>query len=107
MPTATITLREFRIEKYFDYVVTGNDVVKRKPSSEGLIKIMQHFALQPDEVLMVGDSDVDVKAAHEAGVKIAAVLWDSYAKEKVLKMKTDFVFHDTKEFQNWLNIQFQ
>jgi phosphoglycolate phosphatase-like HAD superfamily hydrolase len=68
---------------------------------------MQHFALQPDEVLMVGDSDVDVKAAHEAGVKIAAVLWDSYAKEKVLKMKTDFVFHDTKEFQNWLNIQFQ
>jgi pyrophosphatase PpaX len=90
MPTATITLREFR-----------------KPSSEGLIKIMQHFALQPDEVLMVGDSDVDVKAAHEAGVKIAAVLWDSYAKEKVLKMKTDFVFHDTKEFQNWLNIQFQ
>jgi phosphoglycolate phosphatase-like HAD superfamily hydrolase len=56
---------------------------------------------------MVGDSDVDVKAAHEAGVKMAAVLWDSYAKEKVLKMKTDFVFHDTKEFQNWLNIQFQ
>jgi HAD superfamily hydrolase (TIGR01662 family) len=106
MPTAAITLREFRIEKYFDYVVTGNDVVKRKPSSEGLLKIMQHFALQQDEVLMVGDSDVDVKAAHEAGVKIAAVLWDSYAKEKVLKMKTDFVFNDTKEFQDWLNVQF-
>ncbi len=107
MPTATITLREFRIEKYFDYVVTGNDVVKRKPSSEGLLKIMQHFTLRQDEVLMVGDSDVDVRAAHEAGVKIAAVLWDSYAKEKVLKMKTDFVFHNTREFQNWLDIQFQ
>ena len=106
MPTATITLREFHIEKYFDYLVTGNDVVKRKPSSEGLLKIMQHFALQQDEVLMVGDSDVDVKAAHEAGVKIAAVLWDSYAKEKVLKMKTDFVFNNTREFQDWLNVQF-
>jgi pyrophosphatase PpaX len=104
-PTTTITLQEFRIDKYFDYVVTGNDVVKRKPSSEGLFKIMKHFALQPDEMLMVGDSVSDVKAAHEAGVKIAVVVWDSYAKEKVLQMKTDFVFNDTKEFQDWLNIQ--
>ena len=104
--TTKITLQEFHIEKYFDYVVTGNDVVKRKPSSEGLFKIMKHFALQPDEMLMVGDSVSDVKAAHEAGVKMAAVLWDSYAKEKVLQMKTDFVFNDTKEFQDWLNVQF-
>ena len=104
--TATITLQEFCIEKYFDYVVTGNDVIKHKPSSEGLCKIMEHFALQPDELLMVGDAVSDVKAAHEAGVKIAAVVWDSYAKEKVLQMKTDFVFNDTKEFQAWLNVQF-
>jgi len=104
-PTATITLQEFCIEKYFEYVVTGNDVVKRKPSSEGLFKIMKHFALQPEEILMVGDSVDDVKAAHEAGVKIAAVVWDSYSKEKVLQMKTDLVFNDTKEFQDWLNAQ--
>jgi pyrophosphatase PpaX len=104
--TALITLQEFHIEKYFDFIVTGNDVVKHKPSSEGLLKIMEHFVLQPDELLMVGDSVSDVKAAHEAGVKIAAVLWDSYAKEKVLQMKTDFVFENTKEFQDWLNEQF-
>jgi HAD superfamily hydrolase (TIGR01509 family) len=104
--TAMITLQEFHIDKYFDYVVTGNDVVKHKPSSEGLLKIMEHFALLPDELLMVGDAVSDVKAAHEAGVKIAAVMWDSYAKEKVLQMKTDFVFNDTKGFQDWLNAQF-
>jgi pyrophosphatase PpaX len=104
--TATITLQEFHIEKYFDYIVTGNDVVKHKPSSEGLMKIMEHFALLPDEMLMVGDAVSDVKAAHEAGVKIAAVMWDSYAKEKVLQMKTDFVFNDTAGFQHWLNAQF-
>ena len=104
--TAMITLQEFHIEKYFDYIVTGNDVVKHKPSSEGLLKIMEHFALLPDELLMVGDAVSDVKAAHEAGVKIAAVMWDSYAKEKVLQMKTDFVFNDTKGFQDWLNAQF-
>lgn len=104
--TTTITLQEFHIDQYFDYIVTGNDVVNHKPSSEGLQKIMDRFALQADEVLMVGDAVSDVKAAHEAGVKIAAVLWDSYAKEKVLQMDTDFVFHDVQEFHDWLKSQF-
>jgi HAD superfamily hydrolase (TIGR01509 family) len=104
--TTMITLQEFHIEKYFDYIVTGNDVVKHKPSSEGLLKIMDHFSLFPDELLMVGDAVSDIKAAHDSGVKIAAVVWDSYAKEKVLQMKPDFLFNNTKEFQRWLNEQF-
>ena len=104
--TTKITLQEFHIDKYFDFVVTGNDVVNRKPSSEGLRKIMEHFALQPSEVLMVGDAVSDVKAAHEAGVKIAAVLWDSYAKDIVMQMKSDFIFHDVGEFHGWLKKDF-
>ena len=104
--TAMITLQEFHIDGYFDYIVTGNDVVKYKPSSEGLVKIMNHFSIRPEEMLMVGDAVSDVKAAHEAGVSIAAVLWNSYSKEKVLQMKPDFLFTDTKEFQRWLNEQF-
>lgn len=104
--TTTITLQEFFIDKYFDYIVTGNDVVNHKPSSEGLHKIMEHFSLQPNNVLMVGDSVVDVEAAHDAGVEVAAVVWDSYAKQKVLQMKTDYVFYNVAEFHNWLKEQF-
>jgi len=104
--TTRITLQEFHIDKYFDYIVTGNDVLNHKPSSEGLHKIMQHFALQPDQVLMVGDAVSDVIAAQEAGIKIAAVVWDSYAKEKVIHMKADFTFHHVKEFHLWLSEHF-
>jgi pyrophosphatase PpaX len=103
--TTTITLEEFHIKHYFDLVVTGNDVVLHKPSAEGIRKIMDHFGSKPEEVLMVGDSVADVKAAREAGVKIAAVLWDSYAKEKVMAMQTDYVFHNVPEFRAWLEEQ--
>jgi pyrophosphatase PpaX len=105
--TASITLQEFSIDKYFDYVVTGNDVLKHKPSSEGLKKIMAYFSLAPDEVLMVGDSRSDVMASREAGVKVAAVVWDSYAKEEVLNMKTEFVFRSVGEFHDWLKGEFK
>jgi pyrophosphatase PpaX len=104
--TTTITMEKFGLKPYFDYVVTGSDVVNHKPSAEGIHKIIEHFGLRPGEVLMVGDSVGDVKASHEAGAKIAAVLWDSYSKEKVLAMKTDYVFHDVPEFSTWLRKQF-
>ena len=104
--TTTITMEKFGLKPYFDYVVTGSDVVNHKPSAEGIHKIVKHFGLSPGEVLMVGDSVGDVKASHEAGVKVAAVLWDSYSREKVLQMKTDYVFHDVAEFSEWLRRQF-
>jgi len=104
--TTKITLRKFGIETFFDMVVTGNDVANHKPSSEGIRKIMSQFGLRAEDVLMVGDSVGDIKASQEAGVAVAAVLWYSYSKEKVLQMKTDFVFHNVPEFMSWLRRRF-
>jgi HAD superfamily hydrolase (TIGR01549 family) len=100
--TATITLQEFALEPYFDCIVTGNDVRRHKPSSEGLQNILSQFGLGPGEALMVGDSVSDLKASREAKITMAAVLWDSYGKERVLAMKPDFQFHEVVTFHSWL-----
>lgn len=100
--TTTITMQAFALMPYFEYVVTGNDVVNHKPAPEGIQKILDHFSLRKEQVLMVGDSVGDVKAAREAGVKIAVVLWDSYSKEKILQMKTDHAFHTVSDFSVWI-----
>ena len=100
--TTLITLENFEIKKYFDMIVTGSDVRNHKPSSEGIRKIINYFNLNPENVLMVGDSVADVKAAHEGGIKISAVLWDSYSREKVLNMDLDFVFQSVQDFKEFL-----
>jgi pyrophosphatase PpaX len=100
--TTTITLQEFGIAGYFDYVVTGNDVLEHKPADEGIRKIMAHFHFAPEDMLMIGDAVSDIKAARSAGVPIAAVVWDSYAKEQVLAMDADLVFHDVHDFDAWV-----
>jgi HAD superfamily hydrolase (TIGR01662 family) len=99
--TATITLEEFKLSAFFDVVVSGNDVTCHKPHPEGIQKIMKQFSLLPHQVLMVGDSMSDVKASHGAGVKIAAVLWDSFDRERVLAAQTDYVFHNVSEMLDW------
>jgi len=100
--TTEISLEELGIAGFFDYVVTGNDVLNHKPSSEGLLKILDHFSLGADEVLMIGDGVSDIKAAREAGIKVGLVLWDSYAGNAVRSMRTDYLFHTVKELGQWL-----
>ncbi len=100
--TTTITLEELDLTNIFDCVVTGNDVDRHKPSGEGILRILERFDLRPDEALMVGDSVSDVKASREAGVRMAAALWDSYARERVLAMNADYLFHSVEEFRQWL-----
>lgn len=100
--TTRISLEELGILRYFDFIVTGNDVVNHKPSSEGLTRILEHFSLAPNEALMIGDGVSDVKAANEAGIKVGVVLWDTYAGDKARAMQTDYSFHTVNELEQWL-----
>ena len=97
-----ITLRKLEIDNYFDLIVTGDDVTNHKPSAEGILKFVEHFNLKNESVLMIGDSVSDVKASREAGIKIASVIWDSYAQEKVKTMQSDYYFYSVKELSQFL-----
>lgn len=97
-----ITLNELGIKNYFDIIITGNDVRSHKPSGEGINLILKHFKILRNEAIMIGDSVADVKAAQDAGVKIAAVVWDSYSKERVLQMQLDFIFENTNDLKIFL-----
>jgi len=100
--TALITLAEIGLKDHFDLVVTGSDVKNHKPSADGIRMVLEQFQLRADEVLMVGDGVADVKAAREAGVAIASVLWDSYGKDQLMEMEVDYRFHNVSEFVAWL-----
>jgi HAD superfamily hydrolase (TIGR01549 family) len=99
---ATITLKKLGIFDYFDMIITGDNVKEHKPSAEGIIKFIDHFKLDKEKVLMIGDSVSDVKASRSAGVKIASVIWDSYAKEEVIKLKSDYIFNSVEELHKFI-----
>jgi HAD superfamily hydrolase (TIGR01549 family) len=99
---ALITLQMIDAEKYFDLIVTGDDVNNHKPHAEGIIKFVNHFGFKKERVLMIGDSVSDVKAARDAGVKIASVLWDSHREEIVKEMGSDYYFYSVEELKEFL-----
>lgn len=65
-------LADNHIDHLFDLVVTAMDVRFPKPHPEPIKKVANHFSVAPEEMIYVGDSQVDELAAKAAGVPFVA-----------------------------------
>ena len=83
MPMAVLTNKPARIsmrilkalglEKYFRAIYGGNSFESKKPDPFGAATILRELAVAPQESMIVGDSEVDVQTARNAGMLAAAV----------------------------------
>jgi phosphoglycolate phosphatase len=83
MPMAVLTNKPVRISvrildamglsKYFQAIYGGNSFETKKPDPLGAKTILRELGVEPQEALFVGDSEVDVQTARNAGMLAAAV----------------------------------
>ena len=66
-------LDRFALRDFFTRVVTRNDVSYMKPRGEGLQKCLAGLGVREVDALFVGDSVTDIRAAREAGVRVAVL----------------------------------
>lgn len=62
----------FDLWPVFDMVVTALDVKHPKPHPESIEKILRHLNLSRQEVIFIGDSEVDQQTARSSGVPFIA-----------------------------------
>lgn len=65
-------LEHFGLTGYFSTVVTSRDVNRPKPAPDMLFEAAKRMQLAPQELLFVGDSELDKAAANSAGMHFAA-----------------------------------
>jgi phosphoglycolate phosphatase len=65
-------LSEHELEGQFDIVVTASDVQFPKPHPEELIVILDTFGIEPEQMVYIGDSELDAQAALSASVPFIA-----------------------------------
>lgn len=67
----------------FDLVI-GQGKYKTKPSPEAPLAIAEEWGLTPDQIVFVGDSDVDMQTAKAAGMRSVGVSW-GYRESELLR----------------------
>ncbi|MFP4005959.1 MAG: HAD family hydrolase [Candidatus Hadarchaeia archaeon] len=66
-------LIHFDLKKYFDVIISSDDVNKNKPDPEPVFRACEVLGVDPGNVVFVGDTDKDVSAGRAAGVVVVGI----------------------------------
>ena len=70
----TFLIESFGIADYFDIIVTRDDVGVLKPNPKGLLKIIDFLKLDKSQILLIGDSHIEIETARNAGITAWGIL---------------------------------
>ncbi len=84
-------LKSFDLDKYFQVIISADDVVKHKPDKEPLIRAIQGLKGKAENALYVGDSKFDIECALNAEVTPVLVGWHKNSGELAEKYRIKHV----------------
>ena len=98
-------LQKSGLAGFFEIVVSGDSLPKKKPNPMQLQHICSILKVQTFEAMLVGDSDTDIAAAHAAGCFIVTVPYgynqgrpiDESRVDATIEDLTELVSHDLVE----------
>jgi phosphoglycolate phosphatase len=82
---------------YFELVISGDTLAKKKPDPLQLHHICAEFNVMEMEAMLVGDSATDIAAAHAAGCFIVAVPYGYNQGRPIDESKVDAIILDLTE----------
>jgi beta-phosphoglucomutase family hydrolase len=68
-----VQLNELGIAKYFNVIVTANDVTRHKPNPDTFLKCAELMGVTPEKCQVFEDGDLGIEAAKKAGMMVTDV----------------------------------
>lgn len=72
-------------DTWIDWVQGQQENIKRKPDPEAVYMILEKFAAKKEEALYIGDSEVDIKTGHNAGLITVGVTWGFRSRKELIE----------------------
>jgi len=98
-------LDNFNIKKYFKKIISGDEPDCIKPTACPINMVFDYFKVADvrvgkDNIMIVGDTDVDIKAGKQAGIKTCEVTYGMGQKDSIAKTKPDFTIDSFSELKD-------
>lgn len=84
-------LKDTGLFDYFELILSGDSLPKRKPDPLPLLHACEFFKVQPSELLLIGDSLNDTQAARAAGCPVFCVPYGYNRGRPVTELDLDAV----------------
>ena len=84
----------------FDVVVGKMDEFPSKPEPDSLLYTIKNLGVKAEDCIYIGDSDVDVLTAHNAGLPCIGVTWGNRDEDVLLASGAEYIAHTPQEILN-------
>ncbi|WP_456429353.1 phosphoglycolate phosphatase [Nitratifractor sp.] len=84
-------LKNLAVESYFDHIVGGEDLPRKKPDPLPLLHACERLGCDPKKAVMIGDSSNDILAARAASIPSIAVSYGYSAERPIESFGPDAV----------------
>lgn len=92
-------IKEVLPENTFDFVTGIKSDMPSKPHPGALEDILKDFNVSKEDAIYIGDSEVDVQTAQNAGVRSIAVTWGFRDREFLEEQKPDYIVDSMDELR--------
>ncbi len=100
--SAVRLLAEDHFPGLLDLAVGETAQVRRKPWPDMIEVSAAHLGLDKSRCLYVGDSEVDVLTAKNAGIDCASVCWGFRTRQQLLEAGAARIFDSTDSLRDWI-----
>jgi len=87
---------------YFDMVVSGDTLSKKKPDPDQILHVCKRFKIEPSQAVLIGDSNTDIQAAKNAGCYVFTVPYGYNQGLAIDKTIVDASIDDLKDATNYI-----
>ena len=85
----------------FDIISGKKDGVPTKPAPDIVYSIIDELGVEKSGTVMVGDSNVDVETAHNAGIKCIGCVWGFRGREELETAGADFIADKPRDIEKF------
>ncbi len=85
----------------FDIIRGAIDGVPLKPAPDSTLNIIESFGIEKNEVLFIGDSNIDIETAQNAGITPIAVEW-GFREREVLEKYGVQIVSNVRELEKFI-----
>lgn len=101
-PDATVKeLCEYHFEKYIKIAIGDKEGQKRKPDPTVLLNVINDLGC--DGAIYIGDSEVDVQVAKNAGIPSVIMTWGFRDRQIIIENGAEILANDASELMNALS----
>lgn len=79
-----------------------SETVKKKPNPDAVLAALEELGVSRQEALYVGDSEVDVQTAINAGIDCAAVSYGFRSEEELIAASAEHICHTVAELREYI-----